>query len=41
MNENRLLIIALEKDMVTRVSEYTAHRRNEYVINISDLTKRV
>ena len=41
MNENRLLIIALEKDMVMRVSEYTAHRRNEYVINISDLTKRV
>lgn len=41
MNENRLLIIALEKDTVTRVSEYTAHRRNEYVINISNLTKRV
>lgn len=41
MNENRLLIIALEKDTVTRVSEYTAHRRNEYVINISDLTERV
>ena len=41
MNENRLLIIALEKDTVIRVSEYTAHRRNEYVINISDLTKRV
>lgn len=41
MNENRLLIIALEKDTVTRVSEYTAHRRNEYVINISDQTKRV
>ena len=37
MNENRLLIIALEKDTATRVSEYTAHRRNEYVINISDL----
>lgn len=41
MNDNRLLIIALKKDMVTRVSEYTAHRRNEYVINISNLTKRV
>ena len=41
MNENRLLIIALEKGTVIRVSEYTAHRRNEYVINISDLTKRV
>ena len=41
MKENRLLIIALEKDTATRVSEYTAHRRNEYVINISDLMKRV
>ena len=41
MNETRLLIIALEKDTVTRVSEYTAHRRNEYVINISDQIKRM
>lgn len=41
MNENRLLIIALEKDTATRVSEYTAHRRNEYVINISDLMKQI
>ena len=36
MNENRLLIIALEKDTVTRVSEYTAHKRNNYVLGISD-----
>lgn len=41
MNKTRLLIIALEKDTVTRVSEYTAHRRNEYVINISDQIKRM
>ena len=41
MNENRLLIIALEKDTATRISEYTAHRRNEYVINISDLMKQI
>lgn len=41
INENRLLVIALEKDTVTRVSEYTAHRRNEYVINISNQMKRV
>ena len=41
MKENRLLIIALEKDTATRVSEYTAHRRNEYVINISELMIRV
>lgn len=38
MNENRLLIIALEKDTITRVSEYTAHSRNEYVKSISDNT---
>ena len=31
MNENRLLIIALEKETITRVSEYTAHKRNKYV----------
>ena len=31
MNENRLLVIALEKETVTRVSEYTAHRRNKDV----------
>ena len=36
MNENRLLIIALEKDTITRVSEYTAHKRNNYVLGISD-----
>ena len=36
MNENRLLIIALEKDTVTRVSEYTAHKRNNYVLGVSD-----
>ena len=41
MDENRFLIIALEKDTATRVSEYTAHRRNEYVINISDLMKQI
>ena len=36
MNENRLLIIALEKDTVTRVSEYTAHKRNNYALGVSD-----
>ena len=36
MSDNRLLIISLEKDTVTRVSEYTAHKRNRYVETISD-----
>ena len=36
MNENRLLVIALEKETVTRVSEYTAHRRNKYVERLAD-----
>lgn len=36
INENRLLIIALEKEAVTRVSEYTAHKRNNYVLDVSD-----
>ena len=31
MQENRLLIIALEKETITRVSERTAHKRNEYI----------
>ena len=33
MKENRLLIISLEKETVTRVSERTAHKRNKYVEN--------
>lgn len=36
MNENRLLIIALEKETVTRVSEYSAHKRNKFVETIVD-----
>ena len=36
INENRLLIIALEKEAVTRVSEYTAHKRKNYVLDVSD-----
>ena len=36
MNENRLLVIALEKETVTRVSEYTAHRRNKYVERVAN-----
>ena len=31
MQENRLLIIALEKENITCVSERTAHKRNEYI----------
>ena len=31
MQENRLLIITLEKENITRVSERTAHKRNEYI----------
>lgn len=36
MSSNRLLIISYEKDNVTRVSEVTAHKRNEYVKVIAD-----
>ncbi len=36
MSQNRLLIISNEKDNVKRVSEQTAHKRNEYVKSISD-----
>lgn len=39
MSSNRLLIISYEKDNVTRVSEATAHKRNEYVKEIADEMK--
>ena len=39
MDHQRLLIISNESDNTTRVSEITAHKRNEYVISISDEMK--
>ena len=36
MLQNRLLIISHEKESVTRVSEATAHKRNNYVREIAD-----
>lgn len=39
MNQQRLLIISNEPANITRVSETTAHKRNEYVISISDEMK--
>lgn len=36
LSQNRLLIITNEKDNMKRVSEQTAHKRNEYVKSISD-----
>ena len=36
MSQNRLLIISYEKESVTRVSEATAHKRNDYVREIED-----
>ena len=39
MDQHRILIISNEPDNVTRVSEITAHKRNEYVKSISDEVK--
>lgn len=39
MDKHRILIISNEPDNVTRVSEITAHKRNEYVKSISDEMK--
>lgn len=39
MDQQRLLIISNESDTITRVSEITAHKRNEYVKSISDEMK--
>lgn len=36
MSQNRLLIISYEKESVIRVSEATAHKRNNYVREIAD-----
>ena len=36
MSQNRLLIISHEKESVARVSEATAHKRNNYVKEIAD-----
>ena len=36
MSQQRLLIISNEKDNVKRVSEQTAHKRNEFVREIAD-----
>ena len=41
MSQNRLLIISNEKDNVKRVSEQTAHRRNDYVREIADEMKQL
>ena len=39
MDQHRILVISNEPDIITRVSEITAHKRNEYVKSISDEMK--
>lgn len=39
MGQHRILVISNEPDTLTRVSEITAHKRNEYVKSISDEMK--
>ena len=41
MTDNRLLVISLEKETVTRTSERTAHKRNKHVAALSDELKRL
>lgn len=41
MKGNRLLIISLEKETVTRVSECTAHKRNKYVEKLADELRQI
>lgn len=36
MQQGRLLVISYEKDSVTRVSEATAHKRNDHVRELAD-----
>lgn len=39
--QQRILFISFEKDSVTRVSEFSAHRRNEYVKILADEMKTI
>ena len=39
--QQRILFISFEKDSVTRVSEFSAHRRNEYVKSLADEMKTI
>lgn len=39
MQQQRILFISNEKDMVTRVSEVSAHKRNDYVMDLADEMK--
>ena len=41
MKQLRILFISFEKDSVTRVSEISAHRRNEYVKSLADEMKTI
>ena len=39
--QQRILFISFEKDSLTRVSEISAHRRNEYVKSLADEMKTI
>ena len=41
MNTNRILFISYEKDIITRVSEASAHKRNRHVMNLSDEVEKL
>ena len=39
MKQHRILFISFEKDSLTRVSEFSAHKRNNYVMELADEMK--
>ena len=41
LQQNRLLLLSYEKDNITRISEQTAHKRNERVVSLSDEMKQI
>lgn len=41
LNDGRLLFVTQEKTTTIRVSEYTAHKRNDYIAALSDEMKEV
>ena len=41
LQQNRLLLLSYEKDNQTRISERTAHKRNEWVVSLSEEMRQI
>ena len=41
LQQNRLLLLSYEKENLTRISERTAHKRNEWVVSLSEEMRQI